>query len=177
MKFLLDAGHGGDDPGAVNQDTGRQEKDINLEVVLALGVMLRDAGHNVLYTRDRDVALFPALRLKMIERYKPDAFISVHCNSSTNPQAHGIEVVYRDEYDLPIAKAIQASLVAALGLKDRGIKTDIGDLKRRLAVLGDLETPAILIEIGFLSNEGDLEVIEDEKLIANAILEGIENWA
>jgi len=177
MKILLDAGHGGKDPGAVNSDSGRQEDDIALEVVLALGILLRDAGHNVLHTRDRDTYISPADRLGMIKRYEPDCFVSVHCNSASNPSARGVETIYRDEYDIELAHHVHIALVDYTGLKDRGVKQDNGDLKRRLAVLGDLETPACLVEIGFISNEGDLEVIEDENLIANAILEGIANWA
>lgn len=177
MKILLDAGHGGKDHGAVNSDYGRQEKDIALEVVLALGNMLRDAGHNVLYTRDRDNYISPADRLNMIKRYKPDCFVSVHCNSASNPSASGVETIYRDDYDVELAHHVHIALVEHTGLRDRGVKQDIGDLGRRLAVLGNLETPACLVEIGFISNEEDLEVIEDESLIANALLEGIANWA
>lgn len=177
MKILLDAGHGGKDPGAINQDADRQEKDIALEVVLRLGNLLRDSGHNVLLTRDKDVYLSPADRLAMIKRYAPDCFISVHCNSSANAAASGVETIYRDDYDVELAHHVHIALVEHTGLKDRGIKQDIGDLGRKLAVLGDLEVPSCLVEIGFISNEDDLGVIGDAGLIANAILEGMANWA
>lgn len=174
---MIDAGHGDKDPGAVNLEAGRQEKDIALEVVLVLGNMLRDAGHNVLYTRDRDKYISPADRLKMIKSYQPDCFLSVHCNANKNPSASGVETIYRDEYDVELAHHVHIALVEHTGLKDRGVKQDIEDLGRRLAVLGGLETPACLVEIGFISNEEDLAVIEDENLIASALLEGIANWA
>jgi N-acetylmuramoyl-L-alanine amidase len=179
MKILIDAGHGGNDPGAVNQD-GIQEKDIALEVVLKLAPLLRDAGHDALLTRDGDIYISPADRLKMINNFKPEAFVSIHCNSSTNTQAHGIETLYRDDYDYPLAAAIHKSLIANLEMSDRGIKNDIKDLGRKLAVLGNLEVPACLVEIGFISNEGDLEKINDKdehQAIAEAIAEGIEAWA
>lgn len=179
MKILLDAGHGGNDPGAVNQD-GIQEKDIALEVVLKLAKILRDKDFQVLLTRDKDIYTSPSDRLKMINSFQPEAFISIHCNSSTNTQAHGIETIYRDDYDFPLAQAVHTSLLANLGIKDRGIKNDIKDLGRRLAVLGNLEVPACLVEIGFISNEGDLEKIDDEEeqeAVAEAIAEGIEAWS
>jgi len=177
MRILIDAGHGGKDPGAINQDSGRKEKDITLEVVLKLANLLRDAGHNVLLARDRDIYISPADRLAMIKRYSPDCFVSVHCNASSNPSASGVETIYRDEYDIELARHIHTALVDYTGLKDRGIKQDSGDLGRRLAVLSDLNTPACLVEIGFISNKDDLRVIENENLIANAIFEGITNWA
>ena len=180
MKILLDPGHGGKDPGAMNQDSGIQEKDIALSVVLKLAVLLRDAGHNALLTRDKDIYISPADRLKMINNFKPDAFISVHCNSSANSQAHGIETIYRDDYDFPLAQAVHKSLLANTEMTDRGIKNDIKELGRRLAVLGNLEVPACLVEIGFISNEGDLEKIDEEdeqQAIAEAITEGVKEWA
>lgn len=177
MKILLDAGHGGRDPGAVNED-GLREKDITLEVVIESGTMLQDAGHSVLYTRDRDIGLTPSQRLEMIKEYKPEVFVSVHCNASTNTEAHGIETIWKDKYDKPLAEAVHKSLLDATGLKDRGLKQDGGaEYKRGLAVLKDLETPACLIEIGFISNENDLEVIKDTDLIAEAIAEGVKEYA
>lgn len=178
-KILIDAGHGGTAPGAVNQDTGIQEKDIALDVVLKLAVRLRDAGHYTMLTRDKDIYISLADRLKMINNFKPDAFISVHCNSSANSQAHGIETIYRDDYDFPLAAAVHKSLIANTEITDRGIKNDIRELGRRLAVLGNLAVPACLVEIGFISNEDDLSKIDDEdehKAIAVAIAEGVEAW-
>lgn len=178
MKIILDAGHGGNDPGAVAK--GMQEKDIALEVVLKLLNLLRVAGHNVLLTRDRDIYISPADRLSMIKRYSPECFVSVHCNSSNNPQAHGIETIYRDDYDFPLAQAIHRALIANTEMRDRGIKNDIAELGRRLAVLGSLKTPACLCEIGFISNEDDREKMDEDaelEKIASAIEEGIREWA
>jgi len=178
MKILLDAGHGGTDPGAVNQG-GIQEKDIALEIVLKLVKLLREKGFQALLTRDKDIYISPSDRLKMINNFKPEAFISIHCNSSANSQAHGAETIYRDDYDYPLAAAIHKSLIANLEMRDRGVKNDIKELGRRLAVLGNLEVPACLVEIGFISNENDLEKIDDEdehQAIAEALAEGIEAW-
>lgn len=175
-KILLDAGHGGDDPGAVY--SGIKEEDITLAVTLALGGRLRTAGFNVLFTRDKDMNLSPSQRLAMIRQYKPDAFISIHCNASTNSQAHGIETIYRDDFDYPLAKEIHMSLIATTEARDRGIKNDEKELKRKLTVLGNLQTPACLVEIGFISNPEDMKMlIKEQGLIIEALLDGINNWA
>ncbi len=176
MKLLLDAGHGGKDPGAVAADSVR-EKDIALEVVLQLGGLLREMGIQVLYTRDRDEYISPSDRLRMIQGYKPEGFVSVHCNAAANPAAHGIETIWRDDYDYPLAAAIHQALIAGTDLADRGLKQDGSpEYFRNLAVLKDLEVPACLTEIGFISNAGDEQVIENTTLIAQAIYMGVLAW-
>lgn len=177
MKVLLDPGHGGNDPGAVGNDI--QEKDIALEVALRVGEGLIDIGHDVLFTRDRDEGITPAQRLIMIREYEPEAFISIHCNSAENEQAHGIETIWKDKHDYPLAKRIHWALIEDTGRRDRGLKQDgSAEYKRNLAVLKDLETPACLVEIGFISNEEEAEFIKDNiELMANAIAEGINRFA
>lgn len=178
MKILLDPGHGGADPGAVNQAAHINEKDLNLDVCLALGPLLESSGHVVLYTRTGDAGISPSARLALIRKWQPDAFISVHCNAANNPQAHGIETIYRDDYDRNLAICVQSELVAATGMHNRGIKCDGSpEYHRNLAVLKDLETPAILVEIGFLSNSGDLQKIHDTQRIAQAIADGVRAWS
>lgn len=175
MKILLDSGHGGEDPGAVAD--GIMEKEINLEIMLGLANILREQGHQVFCTRDKDTAMSVSNRLKTIKEYKPECFVSLHCNSSNNTQAHGIETIYRDDFDFELAQSIHKSLIANTDLEDRGVKQDIKCLRKRLAVLGDLETPACLIEIGFISNNADrIFVLENIDLIAEAIAEGILEW-
>lgn len=177
MKILLDPGHGGADPGAVNPAMHVEEEDINLDVILALGPLLEAAGHVVLYTRTGDIGISPSARLTLIRKWQPQAFISVHCNSSDNPQAHGIETIYRDDYDRNLAICVQSELVAAIDMKNRGIKCDGSpEYHRNLAVLKDEETPAILVEIGFLSNSEDLRKLQNTQLIAQAIADGVQAW-
>jgi len=177
MKILLDPGHGGTDPGAIDPETRIEEEDINLEVATALGELLEAAGHAVLHTRSSDVYISPSARLTLIRKWQPKAFISIHCNAAADPAAHGIETIYRDDYDRNLAMCVQAELVAATGLHNRGIKCDgTKEYNRNLAVLKDLETPAILTEIGFITNDEDLAVMRDTRLIAQAIFDGIEAW-
>ena len=170
MKILLDAGHGGYDPGAVANDT--REKDITLLIVTMTGNLLKTSGIDVLYTREFDTYVSPSDRLRMINNIKPDAFLSVHCNAVDNETANGIETIYRDKYDYDLAVCIQNSLVKAEGLRDRGVKSDV----RKLAVLSNLQVPACLCEVGFISNIKDVEVLKQTDIIAVALVKGIEIW-
>lgn len=176
MKILIIPGHGGQDPGAV-APTGEQEDDLNLEIALELYSILRDRGHQVLLSRDKDVYISPAFQLKMIQKEKPDAVIAIHCNASTKAETHGVETLYRDAFDIELAGAVHESLISVTGMQDRGVHQDLEYLKRKLAVLSDLETPACLVEVGYITNEEDLHEIEqDYKTIATAIADGIKTW-
>lgn len=178
MIIMIDPGHGGKDPGAVNEDAGRQEKDIAFAVAQALTAILTGEGHEVIMTRNDDVYVSPGERMRQANRAAPDAFISIHCNASSNPSATGVETIYRDINDFGLALMINNALVKETGMRNRGLKTDIGDLKRRLSVLScNTEIAACLVEIGFISNESDLESIEDTSMVARAIADGVGMWA
>lgn len=156
-KGLLDPGHGGTDNGA--DRNGVYEDEQNLLICRAAADILRLSGYSILLTRDRDESLSLSDRLAMIRDYQPDFFVSVHCNASTNPKARGVEVFYRDDYDIPLAQSLYRYLHAMTGMRGRGVFQDIGDLKKRLTVLNDLKTPAALVEVGFLSDTYDRNYI------------------
>ena len=97
VKIMLDAGHGGTDPGAVYE--GRREKDDTLELVLAVGRILEDYGFEVFYTRTDDVYESPFRKATEGNIAGVDYFVSIHRNSSTYPnQYNGVEtLVYNDQ--------------------------------------------------------------------------------
>ena len=176
MKVCVDAGHGGKDPGAVEKVNGvwYKEKNYNLQIALALKPILEASDHQVVLTRSTDVFIYPGARLRFALAQEAQVFVSIHCNASDNPQAHGMEVLYRDEEnDKFLADPIYVSLLATFPeLTGRGEKDDEVDLGRRLAVFGDFLLPACLVEVGFLSNEGDLNVIQRSEDVARAIAGG-----
>ncbi|MDD3312105.1 N-acetylmuramoyl-L-alanine amidase [Pseudodesulfovibrio sp.] len=104
--IMIDAGHGGKDPGAVAN--GLREKDVNLRFALLLGDKLAHKGFHVLYTRTTDVFIPLEQRTAMANVKKADLFISIHCNASTSRSAHGLET-----YSLNLAKSKDAVRIAA----------------------------------------------------------------
>lgn len=178
-KILLDAGHGGRDSGAVSISGIELEKDFNLEIVDKIADLWerRFSGWTVMRTRAADEYLSPGVRKRMIERELPNVFVSVHCNASSNMGANGIEVIHRDMPDEVLAQSVLVELLAQFpGARNRGTKTDVGDLRRSLSVLDVPAIPSILIECGFITNDSDLEMLRQTDKIADAIVKGVARW-
>lgn len=169
-KIMLDAGHGGEDPGAVYEE--RTEKDDNLKLALAVGKILEDNGVDVVYTRTEDVYQTPFEKAKLANEDGVDYFISFHRNSSPEPEQYqGVEVLVYDKkgikYDM--AENILGAL-GKVGFKELGVKARPG-----LVVLRRTKMPALLIETGFINSKRDNELFDTRfseitKGIANAIL-------
>lgn len=167
----IDAGHGGKDPGAINNDL--QEKDAALHICLLLGEALMEQGARCLYSRMSDYFLEVSTRAKEANDAKADAFISIHLNSAENRYAVGTETLVfstsGEAYKL--ASAIQKNIIAATGFKNRGVKSRPG-----LGVLRLTNMPAVLVECGFISNDAEARKLFQETCqhdIANAICAGI----
>ena len=169
-KIVIDAGHGGADPGAVYE--GRQEKDDTLELALAVGKILENNGIDVLYTRTTDVYQTPFEKAQIANEANADYFISIHRNSSPESnQYQGVETLVYDKsgIKLTMAEAINGAL-EKLGFKNLGVKARPG-----LVVLRRTKMPALLIEAGFLNSDSDNALYNEKKdeiarAIANAIL-------
>jgi len=170
--IFIDPGHGGHDPGAVQN--GVNEKDINLQVGLKLNAALKKAGYDTIISRDSDVYLTLDQRYNMANNSNSNIFISLHCNSFTSSSAHGIEVYYcppekspvKEVDSKPLAEAIHDELVKATGAKGRGAK------EGTFAVIKNTTMPAILIEMGFISNSEEAQKLQTDSY-QNKIVEGI----
>lgn len=166
-KIVVDAGHGGSDPGAVFQ--GRQEKDDNLRLALEVGRILENNGQEVVYTRTGDVSQTPAQKAAIANASGADYFLSIHRNSSPVPnQYSGVEsLVFRDS-GLPseIGENINSEL-EEVGFRNIGVKERPG-----LVVLRRTRMPAVLVEAGFINNEKDNRIFDEE---FDAIAQGIAN--
>jgi N-acetylmuramoyl-L-alanine amidase len=156
----VDAGHGGSDPGAVAG--GHHEKDLALTHALALGAALERVGCGVLYTRTTDRALDLAARARAANDAKAELFISVHCNSSVSSQPSGAWVIHEqgDEVSQRLAERVAGFLDANIRPAEPGDAVAHPDKSgwtgdRSLYVLRGTHMPAILVEIGFISNEKD----------------------
>ena len=168
-KIALDAGHGGSDPGAVYK--GRQEKDDTLDLTLAVGDILKKNGIDVYYTRTTDEYETPFKKATDANNSGADLFVSIHRNSSENPnQYSGVEtLVYSDTgLKAEVARNINNQLEDA-GFKNLGV-----DERKNLVVLKRTKMPAVLVEAGFTNNDKDNYLFDEEfDSIAQAIADGI----
>ena len=163
--IMLDAGHGGKDPGA--QYEGKQEKEDNLRLTLAVGKILAAKGIDVLYTRTTDVYQTPFEKAQITNQSGADLFISFHRNSSPEAnQYNGAEVLIYDKKGLKyeMAENILGAL-GEVGFKELGVKARPG-----LVVLRRTRIPALLIETGFINSDKDNKLFEEKfQEIADAI--------
>lgn len=161
MKVAIDPGHGmGNkkagvfDPGATKKAGGETfaEADIVLRYGLTLKKLFQDQGVDVFMTRSSSADPAPVGgRARRAANVGCTHFISLHLNSSDSSQANGVEVEFRDdEKDKPLAGKLLNSLLRATRLGDHG-----NDKRTDLAVLKFTPGPAVLIELAFITNDGD----------------------
>jgi len=113
--IVLDAGHGGQDPGAISR-SGHYEKDITLNMARETKVLLEKAGYKVVLTRDKDIFIPLRGRIKKAHEANADLFISIHADSAKNPSAKGLSIYTISE---------RASDAEAAALAERENKADI----------------------------------------------------
>lgn len=171
--IVLDAGHGGKDPGAVGKTYTTYEKIVTLQTVAKLHSKLTAYGANVILTRANDVFLSLPERVQVSNNNQTDLFISVHFNSAESRVASGIETLYYHKKDLSLASNVQESIIAYTKRTNRGTKY------QDVHVLRENSKPAILLELGFLSNSDEEALIRTDKfqdLLATGIVEGVVRY-
>lgn len=166
FSVVIDAGHGGLDPGSIGYKTKVKESDINLSVAKKLEEKLLSSGFRVVMTRKDEFGLYGLStknykkrdmqkRKDIIKESKPDMVISIHMNSYIRHNLRGAQVFY-DKNSLiseSLALSIQDQFASKLEKSDKGIS--VGDYY----MLKCTDAPSVITECGFLSNE------EDEKLL------------
>lgn len=166
---IIDAGHGGWDNGA--SYNGRTEKTDNLNLALAVGNILANQGINVLYTRTDDVYQSPNEKARIANESGADYFVSIHRNSSPNPNTYsGVQTLVYEDAGVPsvFAQNINNAL-------ERVGFTNLGtSVRKDLTVLRRTQMPAVLVEAGFINTDQDNQLF-DLKFpeIAQAIADGI----
>lgn len=169
VRVIIDAGHGGAEPGAIYQN--RREKDDTLRLALAVGQILSENGVDVAYTRVTDVYQSPLEKAQMANRWDGDFFLSIHRNAMPVPgSASGIEsLIYQkggaaEMLAGNINQALEQAGFANLGISERP----------GLIVLRRTDMPAVLVEAGFLDNEADNRFFDEHfNHIAQAIADGV----
>ena len=177
---ILDAGHGGKDPGAVRGST--QEKAINFKVLNEYAKeYFNNSGIKVYYTRIDDTLIPLSERAAFASQVEADLFISLHCNSSTSSAARGTSVYYsttnksKTESGLTskiLANTLVNNLSKSLGTKNLGI------IDKGFVVVRDNTVPAVLIELAFMTNPSDLSILTSstyQKKAAKTIYDTVVN--
>jgi len=185
---VIDPGHGGSDTGSRGFENGvpvMNEKDINLDIALRLQKMLEAAGARIYMIRTEDVTIPLYDRQDTANSLDASLYVAVHNNSYTNSNISGTEVHYHGDNDPPVggisgkelAENLQQTLVANLGLFDRGAK-----VSPELAVLRRTVMPAVIIEGAYISNPGDLNYMKTDEFrekyamsAAKCIIEALNN--
>ena len=183
-RVMVDPGHGGKDPGAIGRDPFTvRESEVAWTVAALLRSALARQGWTVATTRRQGEYLSPSARANLANGFGAVAFVSVHCNSHTEPDAHGLEVLhYGSAEGSAEGSALAASVLSQLvrrppvgpPLRNRGLKVRPG-----LVVLKKTSMPACLVELPFVSNPADLgSTIEAANQIfwAEAIADGLTDW-
>jgi N-acetylmuramoyl-L-alanine amidase len=215
-RVVLDAGHGGTDPGA-SSTSNVSEKEITLDIERRLGTLLRTNGFEVVSTRNDDRLIPLRERARLANGSASDIFVSIHVNSIPHPNNHGVETYYlgptndptltrlaaaenltsgyaladlrklldrvyadvrRDESHR-LANAVQLQLFSGLRGVDPGLE-NWGVKRAPFIVLVATEMPAILAEVGCLSNEREAEMLRSgayREQIAQALFHGIHAYA
>ena len=169
IRIVVDAGHGGSDPGAVYQ--GRQEKDDTLRLAMAVGRILEDNGVDVVFTRTDDIYETPFQKATEANQAGADFLVSIHRNSSPLPnQYSGVETLVYDDSGIKaeMAENINKELERA-GFANLGISERPG-----LVVLRRTKMPAVLVEVGFINSDEDNRIFDEHfDEIAQAIADGV----
>lgn len=173
-KVVIDAGHGGSDVGATRD--GIYEKNITLAIAKMVEKNLKNKDVQTTMTLEKDKTVSLQERCDISNDTRPDVFVSIHVNSSVNDAIYGVETHWWKADSKDYANTVHTNLAKNFNkwkTKDRGL------FKSQFYVINHTEAPAILVEIGFISNENERKAIITQKRqleIAKAISEGIMNY-
>ena len=185
--ILIDAGHGGDDPGKIGINQAK-EKDINLAIAKKLKVCLEKAGFEVVMTREADESVKGPEqgnkkstdmrnRCAKIRETKPAMAVSIHQNSYTSPEIQGAQVFYygQSENGKKLAEILQTALIEQVDPDNhRAAKAN-----ESYYLLKKTPTPTVIVECGFLSNPTEAELLlqdDYQDQLVNAIYTGIKTY-
>lgn len=180
---IIDAGHGGEDGGAVASD-GTVEKDINLKIALQTAKLLQLYGFEVIMTRESDVSTSTGdsfikredleNRLNLMKQNPESIFVSIHLNKFTTSAAKGSQVFYsKGDASKLLGDLIQKSIIKNLQKENKRVNKQANS---STYLLYNATVPAVLVECGFLSNAAELSRLKDnnyQRQLAFCITDGI----
>ena len=183
---VLDAGHGGAEPGAVGLDSTVQERYINLAFAYQVKAELEKKGVTVYMTRTGNDRVKDTLSLEerkeFTRRVKPDLYISIHCNGSYNPESIGTSTYYYEPFSYNLANNIYTELLGVhrnyLYAGNPGVYSELADNVQfyPFSVTRIEDCPSTLIEVGYLTNDNECALLaqpENQERFGKAIADGI----
>ncbi|WP_102126007.1 M56/M15 family metallopeptidase [Deinococcus planocerae] len=180
LTVVLDAAHGGRDPGVVGLDGHLREDDVVLDIAKKVQARLEKQGVTVILTRNDETELSLQDRVRRIPS-SADAFICIHVNAPRNPADQGVETFIARQEAGPsllvesrkLADRVQAAVVASTGAKNEGVTFED---KYNFYVLRKANVPAALIEVGYMTNEREAGALQEDRYrerIAEGIARGV----
>lgn len=173
---VLDAGHGGTDPGA-RSAAGDKESEMSLQLVQKIVALNKNSKIRFELSRDKDEYVKLPDRTNFANEKKADLFVSVHINASTNKTLSGLEIYGPKEGTPAFSNSIPLASIMKESLTDLFSSTTVKTRKMGIWVLDKSSVPAIMVHPGFITNEKDLAIIKNkQEEIAAKILSGIEKY-
>lgn len=168
MRVFINPGHDIDlDSGAVNPNYGTRECDVARNAGKMLARYLQTAGCEVRTLQSDDLGLV----FETSNEWGADIFVSLHCNAF-NTVARGTETLYKSYNGQQLAQLIQDQIINSINTVDRGIKK-----RDDLWVLNGTDAVAVLVEMAFIDNDEDLEILNNDlDTIVRAIARGITDF-
>lgn len=172
-KIVIDPGHGGEDPGAVVDFSSQHEADYTLETALLLKTELENMGATVVLTRSNDTSVSLADRALLSNQEQANAFISLHFDSGPTAAVSGTTSYFFGKNSENLAQTIDKYIAGRLPLKNQGTKF------QNFMVLRDNAQPSILLELGYLNNPEDHQLIASKdyrETVAKSIASGLKEY-
>lgn len=167
LTIVVDAGHGGNDKGTTGV-RGTDEKDLTLETTTLLASKLSSAGANVVMTRESDEYVDLRKRVSISHQEEADAFVSIHFDATDDSSINGFTTYYLNSNQQQLAEYVHNGLKKKINLKNRDVQ------QGNYLVLRENKQPAILIELGYLSNASEERAVSKAQFREQATL-GIYN--
>ncbi len=168
--IAIDPGHGGEDVGKSNG--GTSEKQVTMDICEKLKVMLEGQGCQVLMLREDDTRISKEDRVQKANEAQADLLVSVHCGYSEDSSSSGVVSYYKEnsKQSANLAEMIETAVVKESGALDGGFQ------EGSYHIISDTEMPAVLIEVGYISNGDEAVSLADDSYqndIAKGIAKGI----
>ncbi len=190
--IILDAGHGGEDPGAVSDYSGLKEKDVNLNIVMLIKDLLEKDNYKVILTRDSDQLIYGTetknilqkrredltRRKQIMDESSADIVVSIHLNKFAQTKYHGAQAFFPP--NSPNSQKLANEIQNSIRLNVDNTNDRVALVKKdQIMILKNLKTTTVIVECGFLSNSDEEKKLATEEYqgkLAKAIKGGIDGY-